>query len=57
MKIKLLDNKMYDKNMLLDNMQDDTFYYGELSKLALSSTTIKLLLDSPKKFYLSLIHI
>jgi hypothetical protein len=51
MKIKLLDNKMYDKNMLLDNMQDDTFYYGELSKLALSSTTIKLLLDSPKKFY------
>ncbi len=51
MKIKLLDNKMYDRNLLLDNMQDDEFYYGELNKLALSSTNIKLLLDSPKKFY------
>ena len=38
MKIKLLDNKMYDKKMLLDNMQEDEFYYGELNKLALSST-------------------
>jgi hypothetical protein len=51
MKVKLLDNKMYDKRLLLDNMYEDSFYYGELSKLAMSSTSIKMLLSSPKKYY------
>lgn len=51
MKVKLLDNKMYDKRLLLDNMYEDSFYYGELSKLALSSSAIKMLLSSPKKYY------
>ena len=51
MKIKLLDGNMYDKQLLLDNMYDDSFYYGELSKLALSSSALKLLLESPKKYY------
>ena len=31
-------------------MVDDEFYYGELNKLALSSSTTKLLLDSPKTY-------
>ena len=31
-------------------MVDDNFYYGELNKLALSSSTIKLLMDSPKTY-------
>ena len=51
MKIRLLDNEMYDKQEVLDNMDDDKFYYGDLGKLALSSSTIKLLLNSPKKYY------
>ena len=51
MKIKLLDGKMYDKKLLLDNMYEDEFYYGELNKLALSSSSLKLLLESPKKYY------
>ena len=45
MKIRLLDNEMYDKQQILDNMDDDNFYYGELGKLALSSSTVKLLLN------------
>lgn len=51
MKIKLLDGQLYDKQLLLDNMYEDEFYYGELSRLALSSSALKLLLDSPKKYY------
>ena len=51
MKIKLLNGEMYDQQLLLDNMYEDEFYYGELSKLALSSSALKLLLDSPKKYY------
>lgn len=49
--IKLLDNYRYDKEELLEKMKDDSFYYGELSKTALSSSAIKLLYDSPKKYY------
>ena len=51
MKIKLLDNKKYDKAKVIDKMTDDDFYYGELNKLALSSSSIKLLVDSPKKYH------
>ena len=31
-------------------MVDDTFYYGELNRLALSSSSLKLLLSSPKTY-------
>jgi len=51
MKIQLLDQKHYQKDELLNRMLDDSFYYGELNKLALSSSSIKLLVDSPKKYY------
>ena len=40
-KIKLLDNKYYDKAELLKRMLDDDFYYGELNRLALSSSSLK----------------
>lgn len=50
-KIKLLDGNYYDKKELLDKMVDDEFYYGELNKLALSSSSLKLMLDSPKTYY------
>jgi hypothetical protein len=53
-KIKLLDNKYYDKAELLKRMEDDTFYYGELNTLALSSSSLKQLLSSPKTYNFSL---
>ena len=53
-KIKLLDGKYYDKEDLLRRMQDDTFYYGELNSLALSSSSLKQILSSPKTYKFSL---
>ena len=53
-KIKLLDNKYYDKTELLKRMLDDEFYYGELNRLALSSSSLKQLLSSPKTYNYSL---
>ena len=53
-KIKLLDNKYYDKAELLKRMLDDEFYYGELNSLALSSSSLKQLLSSPKTYNYSL---
>jgi len=53
-KIKLLDNKYYDKAELLKRMLDDEFYYGELNTLALSSSSLKQLLSSPKTYKFSL---
>ena len=53
-KIKLLDGNYYDKAKLLKRMEDDTFYYGELNELALSSSSLKLLLSSPKTYKFSL---
>jgi hypothetical protein len=35
----------------LTKMQDDSFYYGNLSKNALSSTACKMLLTSPKTYH------
>jgi hypothetical protein len=48
--IQLLDGKNYSKKELLKKMVDDNFYYGELNTLALSSSSIKLLLSSPKTY-------
>ena len=49
--ITLLDQKQYEKAKLLNKMTNDDFYYGELAQLALSSSAIKLLHDSPKKYH------
>lgn len=53
-KIKLLDNKYYNRAELLKRMLDDEFYYGELNTLALSSSSLKQLLSSPKTYNFSL---
>ena len=53
-KIKLLDGNYYDKAELVKRMYNDTFYYGELNELALSSSSLKLLLSSPKTYKFSL---
>lgn len=51
MKIKLLDGKLYDQKELLSKMLDDDFYYGFMHKWAFSSSSIKLLLESPKTYH------
>jgi len=48
--IKLLDGTVWDEKELTEKMNDDSFYYGEMSKIALSSSSIKLLLESPKTY-------
>jgi hypothetical protein len=50
MKIKTLDHKEWELAELLDNMHSDDFYYGYLGKNAFSSSSLKLLLDSPKTY-------
>lgn len=44
--IKTLDNKVWDENLILDKMVDDSFYYGYLGKYALSSSAFKTILTS-----------
>ena len=49
--IKTFDNKIWDKQELLDNMYNDDFYYGYMGKNALSSSSAKTILGSPKTYY------
>ena len=49
--ITTFDNKQWNKEELLANMQDNSFYYGYLGQNALSSSTIKTLVNSPKTYY------
>ena len=48
--IELLNGELFRHDEILELMKDDKFYYGYLGKAALSSSSIKLLLDSPKKY-------
>jgi hypothetical protein len=48
--IKLLDGQSWDSKELLEKMLDDSFYYGYLGKAALSSSSLKQLLKSPKYY-------
>lgn len=50
MKITLLDQTVHDKEVLLNHMHDQEFYYGYLGKNALSSSAIGYLLQSPKVY-------
>lgn len=49
--IILLNGEKVLRDPFIKRMENDNFYYGDLKFLALSSTSIKLLLESPKKFY------
>lgn len=53
-KIKLLDGAEIGKSEVLDNMMDDSYYYGYLGKASLSSSSCKKLLDSPKAYHKSI---
>ena len=48
--IKLLDGNYVERQEVLDNMYSDDYYYNYLGKNALSSSSIKLLLDSAKTY-------
>jgi hypothetical protein len=48
------DGKFWEYDELLKKMDDDNFYYGYLGKYALSSSSVKKLLDSPKAYIKSL---
>jgi len=48
--IKLLNNKEFKVKDILKKMDDDSFYYGYLSKHALSSSMCKSLLESPEAY-------
>jgi hypothetical protein len=49
--ITTFDNKQWTKEELLAEMHDDSFYYGYLGQNALSSSSIKTLINSPKTYY------
>ena len=49
--IQLLNGENWDKQEIIAKMDDDSFYYGHLGKHALSSSSIKLLQSSPKKYH------
>ena len=48
--ITLLNGETFKEENLLDLMQNDEFYYGYMAKAALSSSSIKTLLSSPKTY-------
>lgn len=50
-KIELLNGEVWDKASLIDEMHNDLFYYDYLGVNALSSTSCKMILDSPKSYY------
>ena len=53
-KIKLLNGEEWDKEEILKRMEDDSFYYGHLGQYALSSSSLKKLLQSPRAYRNSL---
>lgn len=48
--IQLLNGETWGKEEILTQMYDDNFYYGHLGKHALSSSSLKMILESPKKY-------
>ena len=52
--ITLLNGEEWNEANILDRMYDDSFYYGHLGQYALSSSSLKKLLQSPKAYQASL---
>ena len=48
--IKLLDGVEYDIAEVLDNMHSDEYYYGFLATRVLSSSILKMVMDSPRTY-------
>lgn len=54
--ITLLNGEEWQEADILKRMEDDSFYYGHLGQYALSSSSLKKLLQSPRAYQLSLRH-
>lgn len=52
--VTTLDGKFWEVQDILEKMMDDDFYYNYLGKVALSSSSCTKLLQSPRKYELSL---
>lgn len=52
--ITLLNGEEWQESEILQRMEDDSFYYGHLGQHALSSSSLKKLLTSPKAYQASL---
>lgn len=52
--ITLLNGEQWEEADILKRMEDDSFYYGHLGKHALSSSSLKKLLESPNAYKASL---
>jgi len=52
--ITLLNGEQWQEADILKRMEDDSFYYGHLGQHALSSSSLKKLLQSPKSYQKSL---
>lgn len=52
--ITLLNGEAWNRYEILQKMEDDSFYYGHLGQHALSSSSLKKLLESPKAYQASL---
>ena len=52
--ITLLNGEQWNEKDILKRMEDDSFYYGHLGQHALSSSSLKKLLQSPKAYKASL---
>ena len=52
--ITLLNGEAWNRYEILQKMADDSFYYGHLGQHALSSSSLKKLLESPKAYQASL---
>lgn len=52
--ITLLNGEEWQEKDILHRMEDDSFYYGHLGQHALSSSSLKKLLQSPKAYQASL---
>lgn len=48
--ITLLNNEVWGREEILSNMYDDSFYYDVLGQHALSSSSLKMILKSPKTY-------
>lgn len=48
--IKLLNGEAYGKEEILTLMEKDEFYYGHLGKHALSSSSLRTILESPNRY-------
>lgn len=52
--ITTFDNVVHKRDEILEKMLDDDFYYGYLGKNALSSSSLKKILTSPKEYVMGL---